>query len=164
MKKFIPAGILLILVAGLLIIPRLKQNKTVPSVKEPTMITVEIEGEIHLPGVYEVVTGTTLEALINYALGTTAHADLTRINQATLLEHGVKYTIPIKNQTTIEKLNINQATLAELMTLPGIGQVTAQKIIDFRTTQGFFMKLEDLTLVSGIGAQTFEKLKRYITL
>ncbi|MBI3933557.1 MAG: helix-hairpin-helix domain-containing protein, partial [Acidobacteria bacterium] len=57
----------------------------------------------------------------------------------------------------------NTATLEELDRLPDIGPALAQRIIDYRTTNGPFAKIEDLQDVSGIGPATFEKLKDLIT-
>jgi len=60
-------------------------------------------------------------------------------------------------------ININTAASEELQKLNGVGPVTAQKIIDYRTKRGGFKTIEELMNVSGIGAKTFEKLKDYIT-
>jgi competence protein ComEA len=118
-----------------------------------------------MPGVYEVVSGTTLEALINYAMGTTIGADLSQLNLTTVLVDGVQYTIPTQSENNpSDKVNINQASLDVLMTLPGIGKVTAQRIIDFRVKEGPFMRIEDIQLVSGIGVQTYENIKAFITI
>ena len=57
------------------------------------------------------------------------------------------------------KVNINQADLAQLETLPGIGAKKAQAIIDYRTAIGSFHSLEDLGKVKGIGPKMLEKLK-----
>ena len=60
-------------------------------------------------------------------------------------------------------LNINKATKEQLMDLPSIGQVTADKIIAYRETNGAFVSIEDIKKVSGIGEATFEKFKALIT-
>jgi competence protein ComEA len=61
------------------------------------------------------------------------------------------------------KVNINTAGLDELDTLPGIGPVTAQKIIDYRQTYGPFKTIEAIIDVSGIGPATYARLKDLIT-
>lgn len=61
------------------------------------------------------------------------------------------------------QLNINTATKEELMTLPGIGEVLSQRIIDYRNTHGHFSKLSDLTLVDGVGLDVLEKIMDYAT-
>ena len=63
-----------------------------------------------------------------------------------------------------EKVNINTASLEELYTLPGIGAVKAQAIIDYREENGPFASLEEMMNVSGIGSATFEKIKNSITI
>ena len=61
-------------------------------------------------------------------------------------------------------VNINTGTLAELDTLPGIGPAYAQAIINYRSTNGPFVRIEDIQKVKGIGPKTFEKLKSRITI
>ena len=61
------------------------------------------------------------------------------------------------------KININTATVDELVILPGVGPVLAQRIIDYRTANGAFQGIEDLTKVSGIGDKTYQQLAEFIT-
>ena len=68
-------------------------------------------------------------------------------------------------QTTMDGvINVNTATLEELAMLPGIGEVTAQKIIDFRDSNGPFASIDDLNKVSGIGDATLDKIRPYVSL
>ena len=80
----------------------------------------------------------------------------------------VKQTEPKKSSDSSEKkvtfpVNINTASKKELDALPGIGEVLAQRIIDYRSANGLFSTVDDLTKVKGIGAKTLEKLKPYAT-
>ena len=73
-------------------------------------------------------------------------------------------TQPISQPQQITgKININTATIDQLMLLPGIGQVLAQNIIDHRNTHGNFQKAADLLLVEGIGEQRLDSIIDLIT-
>ncbi len=61
------------------------------------------------------------------------------------------------------KININTATVEQLAELPGVGEATAKKIIEFREQNGNFKTTEDLMNVKGIGEKKYEKLQDLIT-
>jgi len=63
----------------------------------------------------------------------------------------------------IGRVNINTATAEELSSIPGIGKVTAQRIIEYRRKYGKFYSINDLLKVKGIGASSLEEIKPYIT-
>lgn len=69
-----------------------------------------------------------------------------------------------ESTNTSSKVSINNATLEQLQTLPGIGTSKAQDIINYRTEHGQFQSIEDLKNISGIGDSVFAKIKDYITL
>jgi comEA protein len=61
------------------------------------------------------------------------------------------------------KININKATVEQLMEIKGIGESYAKRIVEYRDKNGPFKKIEDITQVQGIGEKTFEKIKDLIT-
>lgn len=64
---------------------------------------------------------------------------------------------------TYQKININTAPLTELIQLPHIGPITANRIIDYRNENGLFKKTKDITFVSGIGESVYKDIRKYIT-
>lgn len=147
------------------------------SSEEPEEIFVHLTGEIKNPGVISLKQGDRLVDAIQIAGGHTTNADIENINLALKIEDEMKIHIPkigeIKADYEIQGVmdsgnkenlvNINNATKEELMTLPSIGEIKAQKIIDFREKQKFEKK-EDLKNVSGIGDKTYEELEELITI
>lgn len=140
---------------------------------------VDISGEVKKPGVYKVKKKTRLVFLIDKAGGLTGKADLDAINQASYVEDGAKIIIPKKGENknsneagadasetsvgnTSGKININQASAEELTSIPGVGTVIAQRIVEYRNGARF-NSIEDIKNVKGIGDATFEKMKGSIT-
>ena len=68
-----------------------------------------------------------------------------------------------KNGQKQSKENINKANKEKLMTLPGVGESTALKIIEYRTQNGDYKSIEDLKKVAGIGDSKFNNLEEYVT-
>ena len=154
-------------------------------------IIVYVTGEVNNEGVYGLEPNSRISDAIQKAGGLKADADISEINLAYILEDGMKIKIPSKNETKQEnvsedkttevissssgvtsnnatsnkkqgKININTATQEELESLPGIGEATALKIIDYRNKSGKFSKIEDIKEVRGIGENKFEKIKDLI--
>ena len=141
----------------------------------PAPITVYISGSVNQPGLYALPTGSRVNDAIQAAGGFTGEANTGVLNLAEILEDGEQIKVPgimppdpasgmsrsINPSLTLVDINI--ATLEQLDTLPEIGPITAQNIIDYRNANGAFAKIEDILDVKGIGPMTFEKIKDLIT-
>lgn len=147
----------------------------------PAPWVVHVEGAVSRPGVYELSAGSRVRDAIDLAGGFLPQADGGKLNLAAFLEDGGRILVPEKQEQAaassmlagqspgqrenlpVELININTADAARLEELPGIGPVTAQKIIDYRNTEGAFAAIADIQEVSGIGPVTFERIKNMIT-
>ena len=109
--------------------------------------SVDITGSVVNPGTYTVTKDSTLGYLITLAGGITDNADISAFNSNASLVNNGSYYIPYKrvdeNNENI-KISINTANQAALDTLPGIGEVFAKRIIEYRINNGFFKTIEDL--------------------
>jgi len=152
---------------------KIVSNKEKPSGKK---ITVEIKGEVKKPEVYVMEDYSIVKDVIVEAGGVTEKGDLNSVNQAKKLRDGDCIIIPsiegnarpivggipggtAMTESKDEIININSATKEELMKLPGVGEVTAGKIIDYRESSGGFSSVEDMKNISGIGDKTLAKFK-----
>lgn len=88
---------------------------------------------------------------------------------AMLLSCGVPAILFAADQPAVEaaaeiaKININTASQTELQSLPGIGKVTAERIVAYRTDSGLFKTIDDIVNVKGIGEKSFEKIRDLIS-
>ncbi|MGB2884196.1 MAG: ComEA family DNA-binding protein, partial [Dehalococcoidia bacterium] len=103
-----------------------------------------------------------IEDAIEAAGGFTPDADQSALNLAASLRDGDQIHV-YKVGDVPQKVNLNTAETLLLEALPGIGEVLAQRIIDYRSENGPFQQIDDLTKVEGIGPATFENLKDKIT-
>jgi len=147
------------------------------------MVTVDIEGAVSNPGVYETAEGSRIGDLLDHAGGLTPEADNEwvgkTLNRASILTDGAKLYIPKKGEVQGDSdvgkkredggrqtegiggvISLNTASEKELDTLPGVGEVTARKIIDNRPYQ----RTEELLERKIVGASVYEKIKGLITL
>ncbi|MBL7078295.1 ComEA family DNA-binding protein [Candidatus Shapirobacteria bacterium] len=157
------------------IIPAQKQEKA-------QEIVIDIAGAVVKPGVYTLPSNSRLNDLLIACGGLSEEADRNwvdkNLNRAAALIDGAKIYIPAQSEemgtvsgaktgdlpaSSADLVNLNQADSLLLETLPGIGPVTAKKIIDYREVQGGFKSLEELMAVPGIGKKTFENLRELIT-
>ena len=140
------------------------------------VLRVDVTGAVRNPGVVRLPANAIVADALVAAGGPTDEADLDRLNKAAALRDGVQIHVPRRGEAVptalpaagavapgtpapTTRVNINTASLAELDTLPGVGAVTAQRIIDGRP----YSRVEDLLRVRGIGDATLAKLRDLIT-
>lgn len=145
------------------------------SVSPATVILVDVAGWVRRPGVYEFAEGARVIDAIDAAGGARPGAVLSSLNLAAPLVDGSQVLVPKESQSAPSTetgsgtsgatglVNVNSATNAELETLPGIGEVIAQAIVDHRTENGPFTSVEQLVDVSGIGDATLENIRELVT-
>ena len=153
------------------------------NIEETSVIGVHISGAVKTPGFIWIKEGTRLGEALEYVGGTLVDADLDAVNLSKKLTDEEKVYIPkigevekyysadLSNEINAsknyssksDKININTAGIAELDTLPGIGEAYAKRIIEYRESNGFFKSIEEIKNVSGIGEKRYEAIKDLIT-
>lgn len=147
-----------------------EQKQEKPNNEEISYIYVDIDGAVINPGVYELTEGSRVIDAINLAGGLSDNAFTQNLNKARILVDGEKIYIYqegeieiIESDDKVGLININSASIDSLMSLPGIGEVYAKRIIDYRNKKKF-SSIEEIKNIEGIGGKTFEKLKELITI
>jgi len=128
----------------------------------PRPVKVYVSGAVVRPRVYELSSADRVEDAVRVAGGPTADADLERINLAVRLRDEMQVHVPRRLPAGQARLSINRATAAELEGLPGIGPVTAARIVDYRTRNGTFTSIEQLRDLRLVSAATFERIRDLI--
>lgn len=133
---------------------------------------VHICGEVVSPGVYEVAADARVCDVLLLAGGFTKEAATDAVNMAEKVCDGMQVVIPgvteaqvaaeLASQAEDGRVNLNTASMAQLCTLPGIGESRAAAIIAYREEHGGFEDAEEIMKVSGIKEGMFEKLKEYV--
>ncbi|MBQ1531595.1 MAG: ComEA family DNA-binding protein [Solobacterium sp.] len=126
-------------------------------------IRITVNGEVETPGEMELPLYSSVGDALKQA-GLLDDADTGALNPQTILKDHDVLNIPGKADEVLSKVSINTASLEQLCILPGIGKSTAQKIIDYRETNGLFRSIDELTNVKGIGPAKLEKIKAMIIL
>jgi len=148
----------------------------------PESIEVHVAGAVLRPGVVQLPSGSRLYEAILAAGGATDKADPDRLNLAAVVEDGQKVLVPIRGEPDQAdapeigapasgsgtggtghgsgggKINLNTASLEELGTLPRVGPVLAQRIVDWRQQHGRFKTVQELDAIDGIGPKLLEAL------
>jgi competence protein ComEA len=143
----------------------------------PGIVLVHVVGQVRHPGVVRLPAGARVEQAIEAAGGATSKADLVRINLARPVVDGEQIVVPKPGEAITgapgvvgeplgpgstagaAPVDLNTADLTELDTLPGVGPVLAQRILDWRSKNGRFSTVDELGEVSGIGEKVLENLR-----
>jgi competence protein ComEA len=141
----------------------------------PARLVVHVVGAVRRPGLYKLVHGARVADAVGRAGGATRKANLALINLAAPLADGEQVVVPLRGTAgggaaapgsggaaSSGPVHLNTATLEELDALPGIGPVTAQKILDYRQEHGAFASVDELDAVPGIGPARLEQLRELV--
>ncbi len=149
-------------------------ESVVPTQMVAPALVIDVTGEVVSPGVYELPAGSRVIDAIKAAGGARPKAALSDLNLARVIKDGEQIYVDLiytsgarvragaKTSAPRGPININRATASELDSLDGIGPVIAKRIIAYRTTNGAFVAIEDLLIVSGIGDAKFAQFKEKI--
>jgi len=143
-----------------------------PKAAAPKLVVVDVAGAVRRPGLYRLRSGSRIDDAIASAGGATSKAQLDSVNLAAPVADGEQVVVagrgaagvaaaspPTAGSSPSAPLDLNSATLEQLENLPGIGPVTAQKILDYRQQHGAFHSVVELQGVPGIGPAHMAQLK-----
>jgi competence protein ComEA len=144
-----------------------------PKAAAPKLVVIDVAGAVRRPGLYRLREGSRIDDAIASAGGPTAKAQLDSVNLAAPVADGEQIVVPGRgpggvvaaasssgaSSSPSAPLDLNSATLEQLESLPGIGPVTAQKILDYRQQHGAFHSVAELQGVPGIGPAHMAQLK-----
>ena len=136
-------------------------------------LVVDVVGAVRRPGLYRLAQGTRVADALSRAGGLTTKADRTLVNLAAPLADGEQVIVPARvsgagaagisggsgSAAPAGPVHLNVATLEQLDALPGVGPVTAQKILDYRQKHGAFGSVDELDAISGIGPARLDQLR-----
>ena len=145
----------------------------------PREVIVHVAGAVLQPGLYRLPDGSRVDDAIAEAGGAKPKAALELVNLAAPLADGQQILVPLRGSGGMPaaggaeaaggavpggKVHLNSATLEQLDELPGVGPVTAQQILDYRSANGAFRSVDELDAVPGIGPATLEQLRPLVDL
>ena len=141
------------------------------STGEEQVLVVDVAGAVRRPGLYRLRPGSRVADAVRRAGGTTRRAARDLVNLAAPLVDGQQVLVPSlaaaggqePGGSATGPVSLNGATVEQLDSLPGIGPVTAQKIVDFRTQHGAFTSVDDLDAIPGIGPSRIDQLRGLVS-
>lgn len=163
-------------------------DKSSEEVLDTKVIFIHIDGQVNSPGLYQLDEGARVQDALDLAGGITEEGSLDYINLSAKLQDEMKIRIPSKDEVALEKdrfctldiiqgsevgqsqsseegppglININTASIEELISLPGIGEAKAKAIIAYRE-ESLFRTIEEIMEVTGIGEKIYEQIKDLI--
>lgn len=136
-------------------------------------LVVHVVGAVRRPGLYRLASGARIADALRRAGGATRRADLSLVNLAAPVSDGTQVVVPRRvaaaaagedagTAPTGGPVHLNTATTDQLDELPGVGPVTAQKIVDWREQHGAFSSVDDLDAIPGIGPARLEQLRELV--
>lgn len=145
-----------------------------PAATATSRLIVSVNGKVQRPGLVELPAGARVADAITAAGGALPGTDLSGLNLARKVIDGEMISVGVPAPPGAAPpggtgtggggpVNLNTATLADLQTLPGIGEVLAQRIVEYRDRHGGFRAVTDLRQVDGIGDAKFAQLKDRVT-
>jgi competence protein ComEA len=142
--------------------------------ERPPELVVDVVGAVRNPGLYRLDAGARVADALDRAGGATRRAALALVNLAAPVSDGQQIVVPRRGQAAAAAaagapagdpaarsgpVHLNSATLEQLDSLPGVGPVTAQKILDYRQEHGSFTSVDDLDAIPGIGPARLAQLR-----
>jgi competence protein ComEA len=164
--------------------PLMQPVPTPQTTPTPQDVVVYISGAVQQPDVYALPHDARIKDVVLAAGGFLEDADSEQVNLAARIEDEQHIHIPhigeapppadqrggssatgpqTQDDTTSSLIDLNQASQAELEELPGVGQVTAQRIMEYRQANGPFTSVDDIQNVTGIGPALFEQISPLVT-
>jgi competence protein ComEA len=153
-------------------IPTASPSRATAKPAGAALMYVDVVGAVRRPGLYRLPRGSRIADALAHAGGATRRAQLELVNVAAPLADGEQVVVPRRGTATAAAtasgaggapaagpVHLSTATAEELDTLPGVGPVTAQKIITYRQQHGGFSSVDELDAVPGIGPARMEQLK-----